>query len=107
MEQYYTIKFICIKEFTEEDLTEIKSSKYQFSYPNRYNMIILEINEIYDIVYDWYTLNDEGECQIEIKKGEKSLGVTYSPIIRTHFEPIDSPLGKAIIRNKNIDSILN
>lgn len=107
MEQYSRYEYICVKKFTEEDLVEISSSKYKFSYPEKYNLIYFQINEIYEVIYNWHSLDDEGLLHTEVKKDGVSLGIVYSPIIDTLFTRIDSPLGISILRDIKIGEILD
>ena len=101
----------CLKQFTKEDLDDCKSQRFSDLSGNPY-IFDLEVGRVYDTIWDWKTLNDDGYMWGYILKDKwdgntiiddnKILGSAYSLVIINNFIDVT----KEEIRNNKIETIL-
>lgn len=100
----------CLKQFTLDDLNECKSQRFSDLSGNPY-LFDLDIDRIYDVVFDWKTFNDDGYMWTYILRDRwdgsniiddsKILGEAYSMLIGSNFVNIT----KEEIRDSKIETI--
>jgi hypothetical protein len=104
--------YICIKQFTEEDLKDCRKQRFSdlSGIPYKFDF---EVGRTYDIIEDWRTLNDDGYMWITILKeryqggniitDDMILGSVYSMIILSNFrkKELDE------IREEKIDELFD